>query len=256
MEKKYKKDLLNIRIFDTRKEMGKAAADDVAAEIKTLLAEKPEVNMIFAAAPSQNEFLEALVGHKEIAWNRINGFHMDEYVGVDAAVKQSFVHFLHEAIFDKLPFKKVYCLNGKNEPEAECVRYSKLLKEFPVDIVCMGIGENGHIAFNDPPVADFRDPRLVKVVALDEVCRNQQVHDGCFKTLADVPTHAFSLTVPALMKGAYLYCVVPAATKAEAVRRMLTWDVSEACPATALRRHENSFLYLDADSSSLLGKDA
>lgn len=252
MEKKYKKDLLDIRIFDTRKEMGKAAADDVAAEIKTLLAEKPEVNMIFAAAPSQNEFLEALVGHKEIAWNRINGFHMDEYVGVDAAVKQSFVHFLHEAIFDKLPFKKVYCLNGKNEPEAECVRYSKLLKEFPVDIVCMGIGENGHVAFNDPPVADFKDPKLVKIVALDPVCREQQVHDGCFATLDDVFTHAFTLTVPALMSAKYLNCIVPAATKAQAVERTVNGPIRESCPASILREQPHAVLYLDKDSSSKL----
>ena len=257
LTKEFKKDCLFARAYDSRAAMGEAAAHDCAAKLRELLAKKSEVNVIFAAAPSQNEMLASLIREPGIDWSRVNAFHMDEYVGLPADAPQGFGNFLRDRIFSKLPFKSVSYLNGQcADREAECARYSSLLRLNPVDIVCMGIGENGHIAFNDPPVADFRDPRLVKVVALDEVCRNQQVHDGCFKTLADVPTHAFSLTVPALMKGAYLYCVVPAATKAEAVRRMLTWDVSEACPATALRRHENSFLYLDADSSSLLGKDA
>ena len=255
--KELKKDTLLVRAYDSRTAMGEAAAHDCAAKLRELLAAKNEVNMIFAAAPSQNEMLAALVREPGIDWSRVNAFHMDEYVGLPADAPQGFGNFLRDRIFSKLPFKSVNYLNGQNpDREAECARYSAPLKEHPISIVCMGIGENGHIAFNDPPVADFHDPHLVKLVKLDEVCRNQQVHDGCFAKLSDVPTHAFSLTVPMLMSGKYLYCVVPAATKAEAVRRMLSWDVSEACPATALRRHDNSFLYLDADSSSLIGKDA
>jgi glucosamine-6-phosphate deaminase len=132
------------------------------------------------------------------------------------------------------------------------VRYSKLLKEFPVDIVCMGIGENGHVAFNDPPVADFKDPKLVKIVALDPVCREQQVHDGCFATLDDVFTHAFTLTVPALMSAKYLNCIVPAATKAQAVERTVNGPIRESCPASILREQPHAVLYLDKDSSSKL----
>ena len=135
--KSFKKDDLLVQIYESRAKMGEAAANDAAATIVKLLKEKDEINMIFAAAPSQNEFLASLILHKEIDWTRVNGFHMDEYVGVDSSVSQSFVHFLHEAIFDRVPFKQVFCLNGKNEPKAECKRYSELLKKYPVDIVCM-----------------------------------------------------------------------------------------------------------------------
>lgn len=257
MTKELKKDKLVVRCYDSRESMGAAAAKDCAAEIRRLLSKKSEINMIFAAAPSQNEMLSALVKESGIEWNRVNAFHMDEYVGLPADAPQGFGNFLRGHIFSKVPFKSVNYLNGQNpDRDAECARYADLLKKNPVDIVCLGVGENGHVAFNDPPVADFSDPRLVKVVPLDSVCRNQQVHDGCFRSLDEVPTHALTLTVPALMNGAYLYCVVPAATKAEAVRRTLTWDVGETCPATALRRHDNSFLYLDPDSSSLIGKEA
>jgi glucosamine-6-phosphate deaminase len=138
------------------------------------------------------------------------------------------------------------------DAEAECERYAALLAENPTDIVVMGIGENGHIAFNDPPVADFNDPRAVKPVALDEICRNQQVNDGCFKRIEDVPTTAITLTVPTLFNGDYLFCIVPAKTKAKAVRATVYDDINEKCPATILRRHERAILYLDGDSSSLL----
>jgi len=250
--KSFKKDDLLVQIYESRAKMGEAAANDAAATIVKLLKEKDEINMIFAAAPSQNEFLASLILHKEIDWTRVNGFHMDEYVGVDSSVSQSFVHFLHEAIFDRVPFKQVFCLNGKNEPKAECKRYSELLKKYPVDIVCMGIGENGHVAFNDPPVADFNDPNLVKIVALDAVCREQQVHDGCFASFKDVFTHAFTLTVPALMAAEYQFCVVPAATKAQAVYETINGTIAESCPATILRKQSHAVLYLDSDSSSLL----
>ena len=214
-----------------------------------------ECNMIFAAAPSQNEMLAALAAQPGIEWNRVNAFHMDEYIGLAPDAPQGFANFLRAAIFTKVPFRSVNCLDGtaaSRDPAAECARYSQLLRRFPVDITCMGIGENGHIAFNDPPVADFDDPALVKPVALDEICRNQQVHDGCFATLDDVPTHALTLTVPALMHAAQVFCVVPAATKARAVRDTLLGDIRTACPASILRRHPAATLYLDADSASLL----
>lgn len=251
--KEIQKDLLTVKSYDSRENMGADAAKDIAAKIRELLAGKDVINMIFAAAPSQNEVLASLIKEKDIDWSRINAFHMDEYIGLPADAPQGFGNFLKEHIFGKVPFRSVNYLNGQCEDrEAECKRYSKLLEQYPTDIVCLGVGENGHVAFNDPPVADFKDPKLVKVVTLDSVCRNQQVHDGCFKELNEVPTQAFSLTVPALMRGGALFCVVPAATKAEAVKRMLTWEISEKCPASDLRRHSNATLYLDPDSSSKL----
>lgn len=251
--KRLKHDNLDIQIYDTRAEMGKAAAKDIAACLLDLLAQKPQVNVIFAAAPSQNEVLAALVADKAIPWERVNAFHMDEYIGLAAGAPQAFGNFLHEHIFGLVRMASVHYIDATApDARAECARYAALLEQYPVDVVVMGIGENGHIAFNDPPVADFADPKSVKPVALDEVCRNQQVHDGCFATLADVPTTAITLTVPTLLSGKHLFCIVPAATKAEAVRRTLQGEIGEACPATALRRHPSAKLYLDRQSSALL----
>ena len=204
--------------------------------------------MIFAAAPSQNEVLAALVEDKTIPWERIRAFHMDEYVGISSDAPQGFAMFLKNAIFDKVPFKSVELINCSAEPELEVKRYSALLEKYPCDIVCMGIGENGHIAFNDPWVADFNDPAVIKPVPLDEVCRNQQVHDGCFPTIDDVPTHAFTLTIPSLTNAGHLFCSVPAATKAEAVYRTCNEEITEACPATIMRRHDHAVMYVDPDS--------
>ena len=178
---------------------------------------------------------------------------MDEYIGLPASAPQGFGNFLKNAIFGKVNFKSVNYINGNaDDLDAEFARYTKLLTDHPTDIVCLGIGENGHIAFNDPPVADFNDAVLVKAVKLDEICRQQQVNDGCFKTIDDVPTHAVTLTIPALCKGKYMFCSVPAITKADAVKAVLNDEISEKCPATILRKHENACLYCDADSSSKL----
>ncbi len=250
--KKLSFDLLQVEIFDTRGEMGAAAARDIAAAIRQVLAEKDCCNLIFAAAPSQNEVLAALATDKTVDFTRIRAFHMDEYIGLAPDAPQGFGNFLRRALFDKAPFKEVHYLRGGGDPEDECARYAALLERYPVDIVCLGIGENGHVAFNDPPVADFSDPALVKKVALDPVCRQQQVNDGCFAALSQVPTHALTLTVPALMGGKRLFCVVPASSKAQAVRSTLYGPISEACPASALRRHGGAVLYLDQDSAALL----
>ncbi len=257
LTREFKKDKLEIKCYGSRESMGEAAACDAANTVRELLKQKDEVNMIFAAAPSQNEMLAALIREKGIDWTRVNAFHMDEYIGLPADAPQGFGNFLKERIFSRLPLKSVHYLNGQcTNREAECRRYSELLEAFPVDVVCLGIGENGHIAFNDPSVADFHDSKLVKVVGLDSVCRGQQVHDGCFKELADVPTHALTLTIPALTRGKHMFCVVPASTKAQAVRRMVEGDIAEACPASILRLHEHAVLYLDGESSSLLKGNA
>lgn len=251
--KTFKKDLLNVNVYETRTEMGKAAAEDIKTCILSLLQNKETINMIFAAAPSQNEVLATLVTDANIPWSRVNAFHMDEYIGLSADAPQGFGNFLKTHIFGLASFKSVHYIDiSAVDAEKECARYAALLAQFPTDIVVMGIGENGHIAFNDPPVADFNDPLAVKPVALDEICRNQQVNDGCFAKLDDVPKTAITLTVPTLFAGEHLFCIVPAKTKANAVRATLCDDISEHCPATVLRRHKSAVLYLDGDSSSLL----
>ena len=251
--KTYNVDKLKVKIFPTRKEMGEDSAKDIKERIKALLSEKAEINMIFAAAPSQNDVLKSLVEDKSIEWNRVNAYHMDEYIGLDKDAPQGFGNFLKEHIFGLVPFKSVNYIDiTTTDPEKEAERYGKLLAENPTDIVVMGIGENGHIAFNDPPVADFNDKKAVKPVKLDEICRNQQVNDGCFASIDQVPTHAMTLTVPTLVKAPYLFCIVPAPTKAKAVYETLNGTIDEHCPASILRLQDNAILYLDGDSSKLL----
>lgn len=248
-------DLLGVEIYKSRDSMGKKAGGDIAACIRELLEEQEEINIIFAAAPSQNEVLEYLVAAKEIDWKRINAFHMDEYVGLSYGAPQRFGNYLKERIFSRLPFRSVSYLDGNAaDLEAECAQYAGLLRTHPVHIVCMGIGENGHIAFNDPPVADFHDSRMVKVVELDSICRQQQVNDGCFAAFDEVPKRALTLTVPTLMNGQYLFCCAPSHTKAVAVKEMVTGTISEGCPATILRTHKNARLYCDSDSAKYLLK--
>jgi glucosamine-6-phosphate deaminase len=250
----FKKDNLVVEIYENRTLMGEGAAKAIKEKIAQMLKEKEELNIIFAAAPSQNDVLKALVEDKEIEWNRVNAYHMDEYIGLDKDAPQGFGCFLKTHIFGLVPFKSVNYIDvTATDPEAEAQRYGKLLEENPTDIVVMGIGENGHIAFNDPPVADFNDPKWVKVVELDPVCRNQQVNDGCFKSIDEVPTHALTLTCPTLTRAPYMFCIVPAPTKANAVKEMLTTDkIDEHCPAAILRLHDCATLYCDADSASLL----
>ena len=244
-------DRLHVNVYATRDQMGMAAATAAATAIKQLLNRKTFVNIIFAAAPSQNEILFHLAAHDDIDWSRVNAFHMDEYVGLHSTAPQRFGHFLDQAILGKLPFHAVHYINGNaSNPEEECNRYAALLKANPVDIVCMGIGENTHIAFNDPHVADFNDPFMVKLVELDDMSRMQQIHDGCFASIEDVPRTAITLTVPALMKAASIFCVVPGINKAMAIKHTLNADISAVYPSTALRLHENANLYLDEKSAS------
>lgn len=243
-------DQLNVRIYPDRDEMGCSAAREAAQAIRGLLEEKEEVNLIFAAAPSQSEFLRALCAEEGIDWGRVNAFHMDEYVGLEVGQEGSFTNFLNERVFERLPFKGVFRLNGAAEDTGEeCGRYARLLHDHPVTITFMGVGENGHIAFNDPSVAKFDDSAVVKVVDLERTCRMQQVHDKCFPTLEDVPERAYTLTIPTLLSAEKIFCMVPGQTKAAAVERMLTGEIQEACPASILRRHASAVLYLDQDSA-------
>ena len=249
MLKEFWTDKLHVRVFASRASMGACAGTEAAECIKKLLSQKEEINVMFAAAPSQNEMLASLCADAGVDWSRVNAFHMDEYVDLDPAHPSGFRNFLKRAIFDRFPFKSVHLIDGNTgDAEGAADDYAALLRAHPLDVCLMGIGENGHIAFNDPPVADFQDPKWVKVVELEERCRVQQVHDGCFERLEDVPTHALTVTVPALMNAREIFCTVPAPTKAEAARAMLTGEIAVSCPASILRTHCSARLYLDNDS--------
>ena len=243
---------LSVRIFDAREEMGKAAAEDAAKRINAIIAEKGEANVVFAAAPSQNDLLENLL-KQDIDWTKVRGFHQDEYVGIDASEPAGFGNFLRRAIFDKVSFKELhYLLCDKDEAEQKCEAYTQLLKQHPNDLIFLGIGENGHLAFNDPAVADFNDPKMVKIVELDDVCRQQQVNDGCFPSLDAVPKQAMTMTMSLIMGIPQAICVVPTVRKADAVHNALYGEVTTACPASILRQHPSAVLYLDSDSASKL----
>ena len=246
------KDKLIAKIYSGRPELGAAAAEILTAKISELLKTKEYINIIFASAPSQNEFLAELL-NKNIEWNRINAFHMDEYIGLHPDASQGFGNFLKDRLFTKVNCHEVNYLNGNaTDPQDECKRYSDLLIKYPTDIVCLGIGENTHLAFNDPHVADFNDPLIVKVVDLDQDCRFQQVNDGCFATIDDVPTHALTITMPALFKSTCAYAIVPGKFKANAIYHTLSSDISELYPSTILRRHNHAVLFIDEDSASKL----
>ncbi|GAB2519112.1 glucosamine-6-phosphate deaminase [Spirosoma aerophilum] len=239
-------DSLRVNVYPTRQEMGASAGRAVAEQINALLAGKPTIRMIFAAAPSQNELLAYLVQSPDIDWSRIDVFHMDEYVGLAESAPQRFGTFLRKHLFDQVKPRTVNLIDSSANDAAQT--YAKRLTEAPIDLICLGIGENGHIAFNDPPVADFNDPAVIKRVQLDDICRQQQVNDGCFATFDDVPQEALTLTIPTLMAGKNLFCVVPGPTKRDAVHQMLSGPITTDCPASILRTHPNCTLYVDEAS--------
>jgi glucosamine-6-phosphate deaminase len=183
---------------------------------------------------------------EDVEWGSVCIFHMDEYAGLTAEHPQSFRTYLRKHLLERIGAPRVvHLIAGEASPEQTCAAYARALSEKPLDLVCMGIGENGHLAFNDPPVANFADPELVKLVELDLACRQQQVNDGCFATLGEVPTHALTLTIPALLSAAAISCVVPGERKAAAVAQTLLGPVSTACPASILRTHANAVLHVD-----------
>ena len=243
---------MNIVTGKDKNDMGRIAADDAAAKICAAIAANGEARVIFASAASQFEFIEALLTHKEIDWSKVCGFHLDEYVGLSADHPASFRKFLKERLLAKLPCQvKSFTFVGGDAPDtaAECARLEAAIREKPVDLACIGIGENGHIAFNDPP-ADFETKAAYAVVALDEVCRRQQVGEGWYPDLDHVPTHAFSMTVPQILATKSIVVIVPDDRKAEAVRRTIKDDISPMVPATALRNHPDCTLYLDPPAAS------
>lgn len=242
---------MKVRVHPDEAALGAAAADDAAEAIRDAVAARGVANVMFASGNSQLAFLDALVARDDVDWSRLVGFHMDEYCGIAGDHPASFRRYMRERIIERVhpgAFHEV--LGDAPDVAAECDRYAALLRDHPLDLCCLGIGENGHLAFNDPPVADFDDPLDVKIVELDDACRQQQVGEGHFPSVDAVPSTAITVTIPALLRSGTVLAIVPEARKREPVRRALEGPVSAACPASVLRTCPNVTLHLDADSAA------
>ena len=246
-------DALSVRVHAGQRELAADAAGLVHAHLQQTLAAQDSAACILATGNSQIEFLNALIQLGGVDWSRVTLFHMDEYLGIDANHPASFRRYLRERVELRVRPRQFHYLAGDALlPLNECERYAKLLAAQPIDLCCLGIGENGHLAFNDPPVANFADPHAVKLVQLDHACRMQQVGEGHFPSLDAVPQFAFTLTIPALCAAKKMICIAPEKRKAAAVRAALRDPVSPKCPASFLRRQAHCTLLLDLDSASLL----
>lgn len=244
---------LVVEIYPTNEAMGAAAADQAAEILRAAISARGQANLVLATGNSMLTFQRALQNKSGVDWSKVTVFHMDEYAGMKADHPASFRRFLQEKIIGAIQPAAFHGVQG-DAPDwaAECRRYTELLKSHPTDLCCLGIGENGHIAFNDPPYADFDDPEWVKVVRLDDKSRRQQVGEGHFPTLEDVPTHALTLTIPALLSAKAMLCIVPERRKADAVKAALTGPLTEDCPASILRQAGHCRLLLDGEAAALI----
>ncbi len=244
---------LRVRVFDTAESMGMAAARNTAAVVRKAVASQGQARIVIATGNSQLPFVRALAEEDDVPWQEVTVFHLDEYVGIEPDHPASFQRWIAGNITRPLRPAAVHYLQADApDPVAEARRYEDLLREAPLDLVCLGIGENGHIAFNEPHVTDFDDPRWVRVITLDDRSRRQQVGEGHFPDVEAVPAQAMTLTVPALLAPRHIQVVVPEARKAEAVHATLTAPVSPACPATILREQSDVELFLDRESAALV----
>ena len=239
---------LKVKVYKDRAELGRAAAEDVGAAMREIQAGGRRVRAAFAAAPSQDDFLEALSRAPGVDWSRVEAFQLDEYVGLPASSPRSHQAYLARKLFSVVRPGEVRILDGTAPPRAECARYGELIRRAPLDIVCLGIGNNGHLALNEPHAADFNDPETVKIVELDRISLRQQVQTGIFARLEEVPRFALTLTLPVLRSAARAFCIVPGFSKREAVRQALQGPITTACPASLLREHPDATLYLELDS--------
>ena len=244
---------MNITIFNSKEEMGQAAAVSGAHQLRSALIERGEANIIVATGASQFEMLASLAAQPDIDWHRVTCFHLDEYVGLPITHPASFRLYLWKRFVSKLPTPPIafHYLNAENDCVAECERVGAMLQQHPIDVAFVGIGENGHLAFNDPP-ADFETTSPYLVVDLDEACRKQQLGEGWFPTLEDVPQKAISMSVQQIMKSRKIVCTVPDERKAEAVRNAVEGNVTPAVPASILQQHSDCELYLDQPAASML----
>jgi glucosamine-6-phosphate deaminase len=237
-------------ILPDRQAVGRVAAHDIGDALRRALAGQDRARVVFAAAPSQSETLAELVRQDGIDWGRVDAFHMDEYIGLPPDHPARFANWLDQHLFTLVPFGTISRITPGADPQATCDDYGSRLRAESIDLVVCGIGETGHIAFNDPPVADFSDPADVKIVRLDSLTRQQQVDEGCFASLDEVPTDALTVTIPPLMSAAAIVCIVPGAHKRAAVTATLTGPVSTACPASILTTHPNVHFYLDKEAGA------
>lgn len=249
-------DALRVVVHPDARSLARAAADEAAGVLAAAVAVRGVAHAMFATGNSQLAFVEALVGSTpSVPWPDVVVFHMDEYVGIGPDHPAGFQRWIRERIADRVPARAAHYLHGLSDPGAECARYADLLRRHPLDLCCLGIGENGHLAFNDPAVADLHDPADVKVVELDHACRLQQVGEGHFPDMAAVPALAMTVTLPALLRAGAVVAVVPEARKAAPVRAALEEPVSTTCPASALRTGAGATLHLDPGSAGQLGWD-
>jgi len=252
--KKFELEALRVAVYATKEALGQEAARIASAAIQRVIQEKGSARLMFSAANSQLDMIANLTSDAEIDWDLVEIFHVDEYAGLPLSHGESFGGWVKRNLADVVHPRKAHYIMG-NAPDlaGECGRYARLLSERPIDVSFLGIGENGHIGFNDPHVADFVDPEIVKVVTLDEKCRMQQVAEGHWPDFESVPKQGFAVTCPALVNASHIICCVPGSRKAEAVRNTLEGPISETCPASLIRTHPDARLYLDADSAAMLG---
>ena len=251
--REFKNNNLLVKIYENKDILGQSVAREGANKIRQLLSHRTQLNVMFATGRSQDDFLKYLVKEEDIDWSRVNAFHMDEFIGVGNGYPQIFGEDLKNRVFSKLNFKEVFYIDGNaRDIKSEISKYSNLLKKDQLDIVFLGIGENGHIAFNDPHIADFNDLETMKVVEMDQICRKQQVVDQYFKSIDEVPLRAITVTIPTIMNANFTFIPVPGKRKAKIIKKVMEYPINEKVPATIMRKHSNAVLYLDSDSSSLL----
>ena len=252
-ERVFVADSLTVKIFPNQKSVAEAAAAETGTYLNHLLNKQPAARLILATGNSQILFLSRLIESKAVDWSRVEIFHMDEYLGLPASHRASFQRYMKERVESKAKPKTFHYLAGDALlPLDECNRYERLLAQAPIDLCCLGVGENGHLAFNDPPVANFEDPRQVKIVKLDAACKQQQVGEEHFPSLNAVPDYAFTLTIPALCAAKKIVCLAPEQRKSKAIRTALKEPISTKCPASVLRRQNCATLFLDSAAASLL----
>jgi glucosamine-6-phosphate deaminase len=243
-----------VRIFQTKDEMASAAANHAADSLRRLLEKQDTVRLLAATGASQFEFLERLTSYAFLDWRRVELFHLDEYVGIGADHPASFARYIKERIINRTGIERYHLLDGTRDPHQVATEMGREINSAPVDIAFAGIGENGHLAFNDPP-ADFEAREAYLVVELDEACRKQQVGEGWFASIEEVPSQAISISIPQLLRAKEILCIVPDRRKAPAVKACLEGPMSPMAPASALRVHPNTTIFLDADSASLLSPE-
>lgn len=251
--KTFQADELQVRVYPSQTELSADVAQIVRDHFAATIGRQGSAAAIMATGNSQIQFLDKLVGLGGVDWSKVTLFHMDEYLGIGADHKASFRRYMRERVESRVKPGKFHYLGGDTDlPLDECARYSDLLKAQPIDLCCMGVGENGHIAFNDPPVARFDDAYFVKLVKLDHACKMQQVNEGHFPSLEAVPPYAFTLTIPALISAKKVICIAPETRKAKPVKAMLEGPITTDCPASILRKQPHATLFLDTDSAALL----